>query len=74
MPRTKGKDEIRDQIEEAIEEDGQYTHNIISCNLRIAEENYGRKFANSLIDDLDLKALFGIEKEKEVVKDGKRKK
>ena len=47
----------------AVRSRGEYTHNIISCSLRIIAEKLGRKVANQMIDEFKLTKKFGIQKE-----------
>jgi hypothetical protein len=57
------KDEMnmtRDRINNAIDQDGPYTHNMISLALRKLAENTGTKYANELVKELDLDDLYGI--------------
>lgn len=49
-------------ITDAIEQGGQYTHNIISCTLRALAVEVGYDAANQLVDELSLTESFGIPK------------
>lgn len=51
-----------DRIQEAIDTDGPYSHNIISMALGAVAKAYGKEEANKLIEKFDLEGL-GWEKE-----------
>ena len=53
-------DKAREDIEEAIRRDGEYSHNVISCVLRIVANEYGYDVANSLVGEFELEELYGI--------------
>jgi hypothetical protein len=57
--------QARKEIKRAIVQRGPFSHNICSLVLRHVSQVHGLKAANSLVDELSLKALFGICKEKE---------
>ena len=43
-------DMFEERIVNELENNGQYSHNIISINLRMVEEIHGRKAANSIVN------------------------
>jgi len=53
----------KSHIQRALDQDGPYTHNICSINLRLIETFKGRKEANKVIDEFDLTELYNISKE-----------
>lgn len=55
----------RSHIERAIEQNGPYSHNMISITLAFLADKCGKKYANELVDEFDLKELYGIERETE---------
>ena len=55
--------DARDAIGRAIRTNGQYSHNICSCVLRIAADKWGNATANCLIDEFSLTATYGIHKQ-----------
>lgn len=55
----------RIEILEAILTNGPYTHNIISCVLRLVASRFGYRDANRLIADFNLTKLYGIQKRQE---------
>lgn len=52
----------RQQIVKAIEQDGPYSHNIVSSVLRSVSNEFGANVANGLIDEYELDEVFGIQK------------
>ncbi len=61
----KTRQDAREEIEQAIEDRGPYSHNIISCVLRLIASRWGYKETNDFIDEYDLTRRFGIAKRKE---------
>lgn len=57
--------EARRKIVEAIKRNGPYSHNIVSLVLIEVSKQYGVKEANSLVTELKLTELYGIEPESE---------
>jgi len=55
----------RDSIENAMDQNGPYTHNIISLSLRSLAEKGGNKAANDLVDEYELDQEYGIQKVEE---------
>lgn len=53
-------EEAAEKIESAIEQDGQYSHNICSCVLRAVAKEHGQEAANDLIRAHSLDAIYGI--------------
>lgn len=49
-----------ERIKRAIMQNGQYTHNIISCVLRTVAEKEGVDTANTLVRKFKLDRLYGI--------------
>lgn len=49
-------------IEDAIETDGPYSHNICSLALSNVQEKLGTKYANRLVDEHGLTLRYGIKK------------
>lgn len=58
-------DEMSEKIQDAIESNGAYSHNIVSLCLSSVAEKYGNAAANNLIYEHNLKSLYGIEPIKE---------
>jgi len=56
-------DHFRTHIDRAIDQNGQYTHNIISINLRQCAAIWGFESANALIDEYCLDDIYGIQKQ-----------
>lgn len=54
--------ELVEQIEDAIDQGGDFSHNIVSIFLRQIDKEFGTKKANAVIDELNLTELFGIRK------------
>jgi len=52
----------RAKIENALENRGDFTHNIVGMILKDVAKTHGFPVANKLIDDLDLHKEFGIRK------------
>lgn len=50
-------DECRQAVEQALAQNGQFTHNIISITLKICADKFGSDAANSLIDECELEDL-----------------
>jgi hypothetical protein len=63
--KIKTRADARREIEDAIQEDGMYTHNIISCVLRMVATRWGYKDCNKLIDRYELTKRYGIHKRRE---------
>lgn len=57
--------QTRTRIEKAMNQGGNFTHNIIGLSLSSLASKCGKKYANELIDELGLDDLYGIEKEPE---------
>lgn len=55
-------DDAKKEIEDAIDQNGNYTHNIISSVLGIVAEDHGHDTANDLIDEFCLEEIYGIQK------------
>ena len=53
--------DIKTDIEYLLDDEGQYTHNIISAKLRTVAEKFGRGAANDLITEFSLDTRFGIQ-------------
>ena len=58
-------DRTREMIQQAIDANGEYSHNICSLNLRRVSRFKGRKVANKLIDEFELDDIYKIMKEPE---------
>lgn len=52
--------DARDKIEKALDQEGKYTHNILTLILRETARKVGYDEANLLIAEYDLKDLYGI--------------
>ena len=63
--RIQSLEDCRDAINQAIEENGQFSHNICSCVLRIAADKFGTAQANALIDEFALDEVYSIHKQEE---------
>jgi hypothetical protein len=59
-------EEHRANIQHAIRQKGQYTHNLISMTLRMVASEYGYAEANKLVDEFKLTRRFGIPKVEEL--------
>jgi hypothetical protein len=53
-------DKAKDCIINAMRQNGQYTHNIISLNLRRTASLHGTRAANQIIEDFNLEGLYNI--------------
>lgn len=53
-------EEARKHIEDAIDTNGTYTHNIISLTLSSVEKTHGIGKANELVDEFNLTEDYGI--------------
>lgn len=53
-------EKARERIENAMEQNGQYTHNIISFTLRDLATKFGYKYADELVNELNLDDLYEI--------------
>lgn len=64
-PTKKEWAEMRVEMEDLldVENQGQYTHNMISCQLKIAATKFGMVVADQLIQEFRLTELYGIEQE-----------
>ena len=56
----RAKEDAKHEIQKEIDFDGNFTHNIISCILRKLADEYGTKYANEIVDELDLEFLYAI--------------
>jgi hypothetical protein len=59
LQMTEKENKARKSIENAIEQDGPYSHNMISLTLISLKNN---KLANQLVEEYDLEELYGIQK------------
>lgn len=57
--------EARQHIEKAMEQNGPYSHNIVSLALSQVAREISNEEANGLIDEYELTDLYGIEKVEE---------
>jgi hypothetical protein len=55
----------RARIEEAMEQDGPFTHNLIGFTLSSLAQKVGVKYANELVREFDLTEIYGIEEVQE---------
>ena len=53
--------DIETDIEYLLDDDGEFTHNIISAKLRVVAEKFGRDAANDLVTKYSLDIRFGIQ-------------
>lgn len=53
-------DAARVSIAKAMLQNGEYTHNIISCVLRSVAATYSDRVANELIEQFNLTQFYGI--------------
>lgn len=54
--------EARKKIEKAIDQNGQYSHNICGLVLSSVSRDHGLEAANNLIDEFALDEIYGIHK------------
>jgi hypothetical protein len=55
------QDSAREKIQKLIEEENhQYAHNIVSIVLRNLASSYGHRYADELVDELNLYEMYGI--------------
>jgi len=52
--------QARTRIQNAIDQDGQFTHNMISISLREVSNKFGYRYANELVREFDLAELYEI--------------
>lgn len=62
-PTTREWNKIRADILKYIEQNGQYTHNLISIALRQIGDKYGLQIADEAVERFGLDKLFGIQPE-----------
>lgn len=55
----------RKKIEREITSTGPYSHNIVALVLRDLATNWGLKYANQLVRELELDSYFGIDEVEE---------
>ena len=55
-------EKAREQIEQEMDQHGQFTHNIIGIVLRQVSTEFGIGQANELIDEYDITDAYGIHK------------
>jgi len=56
-------DSARRKIQKQIETMGGYSHNIVGLVLMNVADEFGKDEANKLIDEMNITAIFGINKE-----------
>jgi hypothetical protein len=62
-PTTREWSKIRYDILKYIEQNGPYTHNLISLTLRQIGDKYGLQIADEAVEKFGLDKLFGIQPE-----------